>query len=436
MADIRPLPANYYASLDEAEADDLSERGPTRASSLQQLVVRDDTQIEHLPPVTWLADQVIPQGALAALYGPPGSGKSFVALDLALSIAAGAHGNLTWLGRNIAAGGALYLAAEGLGGLGQRVRAWKEARGLGGQTLGVGFVTSAVNLLEPSAAARIAKVVETSSAVASPVQLIVIDTLARSMIGDENDTGDMSRLIATIDTVRAATNATVLLVHHTRKDSELERGSSALRGGVDTLIFCQEGDDGRQLVCQKQKDAEAFAPIPFVLAAGHGSCVVTSTGVGSSAGLTGPGAHLTPQRLKALRTLAEHFTTRGATVTEWLKASDIAERTFYRVRTWLVSEGYVAENGARLTITASGRGAVAAAANPVTATTANQLPNLLPRPSAEFSLENSAGWQSRGQGKSNGSTNGSKPPLTLLEESEWDELQSEIDERIGLQEDQ
>ncbi len=423
-----PLPADYYEMLEQADALETPERAPSTSA----LVVRDDTQIEHLPPVTWLADQVIPQGALAALYGPPGSGKSFVALDLALSIA----GGVQWLGRNIAAGGALYLAAEGLGGLGQRVRAWKEARGLGGQTLGVGFVTSAVNLLEPSAAVRIANVVETSSAVASPVQLIVIDTLARSMIGDENDTGDMSRLIATIDRVRATTNATVLLVHHTRKDSELERGSSALRGGVDTLIFCQEGDDGRQLVCQKQKDAEAFAAIPFSLVAGHGSCVVASTGVGSSAGPTGPGAGLTPQRLKALRVLAEHFTARGATATEWLKASDIAERTFYRVRTWLVSEGYAAETGTRYTVTPSGRGAVAANDSSRTATTANQLPNLLPRPSAEFSLENSAGWQSRGQKKPNGSTNGSKPPLTLLDEAEWAELQSEVDERIGMQEDE
>jgi hypothetical protein len=317
---------DYLAALDR-EADEPAHLARTRA-----LRVREDTDIESLPPLQWLAAGVIPQASVAVLYGPPGAGKSFVSIALALSVATG----VTWLGHGVAGGGALYCAAEGLAGLGQRIRAWKRSHGFEAQSTRRRLRDERVNLLEPSAAARIAKVVETSSAsrVAGPAHR---RRHARAL--DDRRRERHRRYVAgslrRSTRYATATNATVLFVHHTRKDSDVERGSSALRGGVDTLIFCQEGDDGRQLVCQKQKDAEAFAPIPFVLVAGHGSCVVTSTGVGSSAGLTGPGAHLTPQRLKALRTLAEHFTTRGATVTEWLKASDIAERTFYRVRTYL-----------------------------------------------------------------------------------------------------
>lgn len=384
------------------------------------LTVRTDLEIESMPPLSWLADRVLPRGGLAALYGPPGSAKSFIALDLAFAVATGTQ----WLGRDVVCGGALYLAAEGLGGLGQRVRAWKEFRGFAGQDLGVGFVTQAVNLLDPMAATRVS---DAAASLGRTPELIVIDTLARSMIGDENNTGDMSRLIATMDAVRETTGALVMAAHHTKKDSELERGSSALRGGVDTLILCQEGDDGRQLICQKQKDAEAFAPIHFSLVAGHGSCVVTSTGGESPAGLTGPGSHLTPQRLKALTTLVRGFTASGASATEWLKASDISERTFYNVRTWLVEEGYVSEIRRRYTPTPSGRGAVA------TAITAKSLPNPLPSPYGN-PLKGVSGVAAPNR---NGSTNGSKHSRNdgTNESEYWLELEAEVDERIGIRED-
>ncbi len=418
------LRAQFERELQRRDVGDLSAGLDAAAGGLG---VRSDADIEQLSAITWLADQIVPQGALAALYGPPGSGKSFVALDLALTVAAGLTWQVSWMGRAVMGGGALYLAAEGLGGLGQRVRSWKAARGLVGQQLGVGFVTTAVDLLDASTATRIERAV---AHVPAPLQLVVIDTLARSMVGDENDTGDMSRLIATVDRVRTMTSASVLLVHHTRKDSELERGSTALRGGVDTLIFCQEGDDGRQLVCQKQKDAEAFAPMPFSLVAGHGSCVVAFTGVGSSAGPTGPGDTLTPPRLKAIRSLADGFTARGATASEWLKASDIAERTFYRVRTWLVSNGYAAENGSRYTITPSGR--FAAVSKHPTATTATQLPKPLPPPISLFSSEKSEGVAMPvGGGSSNGSNYGSNSVAVELDESEWGELLNDADEHSG-----
>ena len=412
-ATVTRLPTDYLASLEDDDA-------PERESRSLSIDVLDDTQVERLPAISWLADHIIPFGSLAAIYGPPGSGKSFVALDLALSIALG----VSWLGHDVMPGGAFYLAAEGRGGLGQRVAAWKARHESLGHTLGVGFATSALNLLEPIAASRIVRTVETHSAIRSPCQLIVVDTLARSMIGDENDTGDMSRLIATVDRVRELTNATVLLVHHTRKDSDLERGSSALRGGVDTLIFCQEGDDGRQLVCQKQKDAEAFAPIPFTLAAGFGSCVVTSTGGDSPAGLTEQSSRLTPKRLSALRSLSEAFSSKGATRSEWMRATDLSDRTFYHVTAWLVREGYAAENGSRYTMTPSGKSAVAThSVNTTSANSANS-----PQQSPQSLTGTPTKWGSRLQ--QNGSS--AKGPAT--EEGLWSDLLAEADERLGIQE--
>jgi DNA primase len=73
-------------------------------------------------PVEWLIEGVVPKGSFTALYGPPGSFKSFIALDIAEAIATGR----TWMGREVKQTGAvLYLAGEGFGGIGARIKACK-----------------------------------------------------------------------------------------------------------------------------------------------------------------------------------------------------------------------------------------------------------------------------------------------------------------------
>src|SRR6516164_6122263 len=42
-----------------------------------------------LPAPSWMIENILPKNSLAVLYGEPGSGKTFVALSIALSIAAG-----------------------------------------------------------------------------------------------------------------------------------------------------------------------------------------------------------------------------------------------------------------------------------------------------------------------------------------------------------
>jgi hypothetical protein len=380
------------------------------------LRVRSDAELEEMPAMSWLADGILPLGGLAAIYGAPGAGKSFVALDLVFSVATGAR----WLGRSVAMGGALYIAGEGLAGLSQRIIAWKDAHRVLGQSVGVGIVSDGVDLMNPADVSRIAYAARADQ-VAKPIRLVVLDTLARSMIGDENDTRDMSTVISAADRIRHATGAAVLLVHHTRKDSDQERGSTALRGAVDTLLYCEEGDEGRQLLCQKQKDAEPFTSIPFRLAAGHSSCVVQASGSGSSEDAREQSGAMTPKRLVALRALHEGFTVRGATTTEWLKACALPDRTFYRVRTWLVSEGYVSESprGGRFLITQSGRTATATTANGTAKPTANQMPNLV--------TNLAVGSGNRGGSPESGST--VAVSSEQMEEDLWSDLLEDADRR-------
>ncbi len=85
------------------------------------------------------------------------------------------------------------------------------------------------------------------------MSLIVIDTLFRSLGGgDENSGVDMGRFVTHADTIREATRAALIAIHHTGKDEARgARGHSSLLGALDTEIFVSgEG----VLTVTKQRD--------------------------------------------------------------------------------------------------------------------------------------------------------------------------------------
>jgi RecA-family ATPase len=86
--------------------------------------------------------------------------------------------------------------------------------------------------------------------------LIVFDTLSRCLAGaDENNQKDMSAAVGVCDTLRHQLGCCVLLLHHTTKDGAVERGSSVLRGAVDTLLVLKVPDASEPqftMTCDKQ----------------------------------------------------------------------------------------------------------------------------------------------------------------------------------------
>lgn len=228
--------------------DQVWERYPSGVSSKRAM--RDSLltseQLRALPPPRPLLGNLLMQETLAVLFGQPGAGKSFVAIDWALSVAAGGE----WFGQETQRGRVLYIAGEGVSGLSVREAAWTKARGR--DTTGhMWWLPQAVNLLDDTDVSALAEIV----AEVEPV-LIVFDTLARSLVGgDENSAQDVGRAIDRADGLRQVTPCTVLLVHHSRKDGLEIRGSSALQGAADTIIEVRGDGTNLALVCKKQKDA-------------------------------------------------------------------------------------------------------------------------------------------------------------------------------------
>ena len=205
----------------------------------------------------YLIKGVLEQQTLAVLYGQSGSTKSFQAQDWCLHIAAGRE----WRGKRVQQGAVLYVAAEGAGGMRKRLYASVQEHGFGEGTnfhlisrnIGLGmdsqditdFVQSVVNEFG-----------------GENISLVVIDTLARAMVGmDENQTKDMMDAVESVTRgIMEKLGCAALLIHHSGKNEAAgARGSSSLKGALDTELELRlDADSGiATMRVLKQKDGEA-----------------------------------------------------------------------------------------------------------------------------------------------------------------------------------
>ena len=227
------------------------------------------------PAVEWLVEGHLPAGGLTTLTGPANSYKTFLALDLALSVITGEP----WHGRNVVSGPVVYVAAEGhTGAVRQRIQAWLDAHAPSDPD-GLAYVPGPVNLMRPEETVEFLQEAEPMRP-----RLIIIDTLARCMVGgDENSARDVGQVLDHIGLIQRRTGAAVLVVHHSGHNQTRERGSSALRAAVDTAVQVGANGLGVSLACKKQKDAEPFADVHLRPEHQSGSLILRPMPAGSSA---------------------------------------------------------------------------------------------------------------------------------------------------------
>jgi hypothetical protein len=213
-----------------------------------------------------IVEGIIPESALVVVYGEPGCGKSFWTMDIAAAVAAGEP----FAGDHATEPGAVFYAAmEGTFGARNRVAALRQFGRLP-DAAPMAMLLRPVNLLEPGEPQALVAAIKGKVAERGETpRLVVLDTLARAMAGgDENNGQDMGEAVKAADTIRDATGATVMLVHHSGKDAAKgSRGHSSLRGAADCEIELSrpQGADVTTVICRKQKDAEPFAPMAFTL---------------------------------------------------------------------------------------------------------------------------------------------------------------------------
>jgi regulatory protein RepA len=183
-------------------------------------------------------------GTVGALVAPGAVGKSFFALEAAMSVACGVPGgDLVKLAPKHT-GRVLYLAGEDpapalirrIHAIGQHLK--PSAREAIAENLTLEVVMGqGMDVMAPLPFARLIEQAEGA-------RLIVLDTLSRIHRLDENSNGDMARLIAQMETVAVQTGAAVLFLHHVSKGSardgqadqqQAARGASSL---IDNARWC------------------------------------------------------------------------------------------------------------------------------------------------------------------------------------------------------
>jgi len=235
-------------------------QGLQRAAEVKKMFTRVD-QLQMTTP-KWLVDGMIEEDALSMVFGASGSGKTFLALDVALSVAAG----ISYHGRDVSGGTVIFVAGEGHSGFARRVAAWKKARGV--SLDGVPFFKSNTTVLlndEDKGEPLLAELREIAEEAGTP-KMIVLDTLDRTIMGDDSNGEDISLYLNVCDKLREEFNCTVMIVHHVgHQNTERARGSTRLRGRLDCEYRVESwGDNKLVLTATKMKDAEEPEPMSFM----------------------------------------------------------------------------------------------------------------------------------------------------------------------------
>ncbi|MFT2692687.1 AAA family ATPase [Clavibacter zhangzhiyongii] len=319
-------------AADEADRRYRCIRQGARPSFADRLLTR--SAIEELPPVEPLVADVLDRGTLAMLYGPSGLGKSTLALDLALCVATGEP----WRGkRTTRRSRVLYLYAEGVAGLRQRVVAWETAWGASPSEKRFAAFPAALDLSDAAAVEEAAAVVT-----ARKVDFLIIDTLNASAGAlEENSSTAMGQLVAAAKRLVAdRPSATVLLIHHSGKDGKL-RGSSALFAACDTVLAVAGEPGSWSLTAEKRKDGPTETIGLFKLKPAHGSVIVEGR-------MQDDAEERVVSTEKALALFRAAFSATGATRTQWrdvLTDSGLGRASAYSAINSLVTSGAVLLDG-------------------------------------------------------------------------------------------
>lgn len=210
----------------------------------------------------WMVRHRIEHDSINLMFGAPSGGKSFVAIDIAASIASGR----AWAGADTQPGPVLFLAGEGRDGLTRRLKAWCIRHDVEQDSLDLGISTSSSRLTEPEGTLELQAAVDEFVSESGMPGLLVVDTLARNFgSGDENSNADMGAAISALDQIRSEYGCAVLLVHHCgHNDTSRARGASSLFAAVDSAFKVDQDDEGVvRLEWTKTKDTQIPEPLAF-----------------------------------------------------------------------------------------------------------------------------------------------------------------------------
>lgn len=253
----------------------------------------------------WTVKNLIGAGAFIMFYGAPATGKSFLAIDMALHVALG----LDWFGRPTRQGGVVYVGAEGQEGIKRRIKAFRLHHNISGD-VPFALVPAQLNMLDGDDADQLIEAIKTQmDRLGCRVELVVIDTLSRTFGGGDENTSAMATYVANLGRFQKALGTGLIVVHHAPKDqaNDTPRGHGSLLAAVDTCLKVQGGSDPRTVKVIKQKDGEpaqdfTFRLVPVEIGVNADGEAVTSCIVAAGVcleGMLAGAVRIAPQKMSA-----------------------------------------------------------------------------------------------------------------------------------------
>ncbi|MEX1247926.1 MAG: AAA family ATPase [Anaerolineales bacterium] len=296
-----PDPADLWGADWKEQADEAiaARRGlsPSRPSHSLRTLHGPDLILSPAPEPKYCVQGLFACPSLNVLVGDPGHKKSFLAIDLGISVAMGKP----WLGCTVSQKPVVLVEEEsGLLRLWKRLNSAFAAHAATDQTP-FHFISAGAYDFRDIAEAQ--DLIEHARSVGAG--LIIIDSLADVMVGgNENSVLSIQPILRHLRAVTIDCGAAVVLVHHTNK-SGLFRGSTSISAGVDHMlsVYSPPGQNLIRLTTLKSRDVEPitlhaqvhFEPDRFWL---------TSTDQRFAEDL--PAGGLSPSARRILVFLAEH----------------------------------------------------------------------------------------------------------------------------------
>jgi hypothetical protein len=216
----------------------------------------------------WLVDQLWGDSSVGVIGGAPKCSKTWLGLDLALSVATGT----ACLGRYAVPrpGPVLvYLAEDALAVVRQRVEGMARHRGLGLACVDLHVITAPSLRLDREPHRR--QLLETARRLRP--RLLLLDPLVRLHAVNENDAGEVAQLLAYFRLLQRRLDLSVILVHHTRKHAaggaavgEGLRGSSDLHAFGDSNLYLRRVRE-RLVLLSEHRAAPASPAVTLELVA-------------------------------------------------------------------------------------------------------------------------------------------------------------------------
>ena len=253
-----------------AQRDDAPQ--PTAADLLDGWSFDGDALPEP-PPM--LVKRLVPLDGITFVGGQSGAGKTFIVIDLAVSVASGEP----FFGHKVTERvGVAIFAAEGASTIASRVTVARNHKAHG-EILPIAWLGAVPNLADPKevrAMVNRLRAVDARFRASHGVRLgaVICDTLSASFsLADENDNSEAAKAIRAMKNLSDALRVVVLPVHHFGKAAETGlRGASAWRAGCDTVLSVMADRDhttsncrNRALVLAKSRTGEEGWRVAFDL---------------------------------------------------------------------------------------------------------------------------------------------------------------------------